>query len=38
MNSEGILRKEFEDLKSNPLSINGYTIELFNQNKNMNGK
>ena len=32
MNSEEILRKEFEDLKHNPLSINGYTIELFNQN------
>ena len=32
MNSEVILRKEFEDLKHNPLSINGYTIELFNQN------
>ena len=31
MNSEEILRKEFEDLKHNPLSINGYTIELFNQ-------
>ena len=31
MNSEVILRKEFEDLKHNPLSINGYTIELFNQ-------
>ena len=32
MNSEEILRKEFEDLKHNPLSINGYRIELFNQN------
>ena len=32
MNSEEILRKEFYDLKHNPLSINGYTIELFNQN------
>ena len=32
MNSEEILRKEFEDLKHNPLSINRYTIELFNQN------
>ena len=32
MNSEEILRKEFDDLKHNPLSINGYTIELFNQN------
>ena len=31
MNSEEILRKEFDDLKHNPLSINGYTIELFNQ-------
>ena len=31
MNSEVILREEFEDLKHNPLSINGYTIELFNQ-------
>ena len=31
MNSEEILRKEFEDLKHIPLSINGYTIELFNQ-------
>ena len=32
MNSEEILRTEFKDLKHNPLSINGYTIELFNQN------
>ena len=32
MNSEEKLRKEYEDLKQNPLSINGYTIELFNQN------
>ena len=31
-NSEAILRKEFEELKHIPLSINGYTIELFNQN------
>ena len=31
MNPELILRKEFEDLKHNPLSISGYTIELFNQ-------
>ena len=32
MNSERILIEEFDDLKHNPLSINGYTIELFNQN------
>ena len=34
MNSEEILRKEFENLKQNqnPLSELGYTIELFNQN------
>ena len=32
MNSEDILRQEFKDLKYNPLSINGYRIELFNQN------
>ena len=32
MNSEVVLMEEFEDLKHNPLSINGYTIELFNQN------
>ena len=31
MNPELILRKEFKDLKHNPLSISGYTIELFNQ-------
>ena len=31
MNSEDILRQEFKDLKYNPLSINGYRIELFNQ-------
>ena len=32
MNSVDLLIKEFDDLKHNPLSINGYTIELFNQN------
>ena len=32
MNSVELLMKEFDDLKHNPLSINGYTIELFNQN------
>ena len=32
MSSEQILREEFEDLKENPLSLCGYTIELFNQN------
>lgn len=32
MNSQEILMKEFEDLKQNPLSLPGYTIELFNQN------
>lgn len=32
MNSEKILRKEFEDLKQNPLSLSGHIIELFNQN------
>ena len=31
MNPEEILKKEFYYLKHNPLSINGYTIELFNQ-------
>ena len=31
MNSEEILRQEFKDLEHNPLSINGYRIELFNQ-------
>ena len=31
MNSEEILRHEFKDLEYNPLSINGYRIELFNQ-------
>ena len=31
MNSVDLLIKEFDDLKHNPLSINGYTIELFNQ-------
>ena len=31
MNSVQILIKEFEDLKKNPLSLFGYTIELFNQ-------
>ena len=32
MNSVEKLMEEFDDLKHNPLSINGYTIELFNQN------
>ena len=32
MNSNEILKREFEELKHIPLSINGYTIELFNQN------
>ena len=32
MNPQEILRKQFDDLKHNPLSINGYTIELFNPN------
>ena len=32
MNSVELLMKEFDDLKHNPLSINGYRIELFNQN------
>jgi len=31
MNSEK-LQKEFQDLKHNPLTIPGYTIELFNEN------
>ena len=32
INSEERLRYEFKELKGIPLSINGYTIELFNQN------
>ena len=31
MNSQDLLRKEFEDLKQHPISIDGYTIELFDQ-------
>ena len=31
MNSQDLLIKEFEDLKQHPISIDGYTIELFNQ-------
>ena len=31
MNSEYFLLREFDDLKKNPLTINGYTIELFNK-------
>ena len=31
MSSLQILKKEFEDLTKNPLSLCGYTIELFNQ-------